>query len=104
MSPTLTEFLRRQAATYASFVAVSTAAIALSQYTGRGEPLQTPGQLALAVSLILSGSLAVVLAERCLDQFLTTRADDSRVAALFLAVGTATLTVAILVFYAAVYT
>lgn len=103
VSSEVRRFVRDEAPKYAAFAAFSAAAVALAPHATSGDPLGTPLMLALAVSLILSGSLAVVLAEACLDNFLAARADATRVAVLFLAVGVATLTAAILVFYVAVY-
>lgn len=103
MAPEVRRFVRDEAPKYAVFAVFSAAAVSLARYGDPGEPLRTPRMLALAVCLILTGSLAVVLAEACLDGFLAARADATRVASLFLAVGVATLTAAILVFYAAVY-
>jgi len=95
-------FLRQESVKYVLFCLTSVAAVALARYAGRGNPLQTPGQLALAVSLILAGSLAVLLSERCLDRFLEARREEGEAPYGFLVVGIATLTVVILVFYVSV--
>lgn len=98
----MTGFLRRESAKYGLFCLTSVAAVALARHAGRGNPLQTPGALALAVSLILSGSLAVLLSERCLDRFLEARREDDDAPYGFLVVGIATLTAVMLVFYVSV--
>ncbi|GAA0656926.1 hypothetical protein [Salarchaeum japonicum] len=102
MTRSLRGFLRKESVKYVLFSLTSVAAVALARHAGRGNPLETPGQLALAVSLILAGSLAVLLSERCLDNFLEARREDDEAPYGFLAVGVATLTVAILVFYVSV--
>lgn len=103
MSSEVRRFVRDEAPKYAAFAVFSAAAVALAPNATSGESLGTPQMLALAVCLILTGSLAVVIAEACLDNFLAARADATRVAVLFLVVGVGTLTAAILVFYVAVY-
>ncbi|QDX41121.1 hypothetical protein [Salarchaeum sp. JOR-1] len=102
MTGSVSGFLRKESAKYVLFCLTSGGAVALAQYAGQGNTLRTPGRLALAVALILAGSLAVLLSERCLDRFLEARREDGDALYGFLVVGVATLTAVMLVFYVCV--